>query len=150
MVRLDKNKLFAAANNINIPQVTGTGSGKYSITVVNSDGNGKRITFSKALVEKLGLTEGVSLIPLKDEGILMAAKKLPFERASHILLNSKDKRTAYNAEAVQLITKAFKLDYTNGRTSYSFNNVDFMTDNGMEIAVIQISAPSSASEVKHD
>lgn len=141
MVRLDKTKLFEAAKKTDIPQVTGSGSGKYSISVGNSDGNGKRITLSKALVEKLSLTNSVSLLPLKENGILMVAKKLPFERASDITLNSKDKRTAYNAEAVQLITAAFGLDYS-VKTSYSFNDIDFMTEDGTEIAVIYMPVPT--------
>ena len=150
MVRRDKiNKaaLFEAAKKADIPQVSGSGSGKYSISVVNSDGNGKRISLSKALVEKLGLTDSVSLLPIKENGILMVAKKLPFERASDITLNSKDKRTAYNAEAVQLITATFGLDYSS-KTSYSFNDIEFMDEDGMEIAAVYMSVPVTDSKAE--
>ena len=145
MARLDKTKLFEAAKKTDIPQVTGSGSGKYSISVVNSDGNGKRITLSKTLVEKLGLTDSISLLPLKESGVLMVAKQLPFERASNIALNSKDKRTAYHAEAVQLIAATFSLDYSS-KTSYSFNDIEFITEDGMEIAAVYM--PISKTESK--
>lgn len=146
MAFLDKSMLFEAANNSDIPQVSGTGGGgKYSISVVNSDGNGKRISFSKGLIQRLGLDGSVSLLPLKDHGVLMLAKELPFTRASKIKLNSKDGRIAYNADAVHLVVTTFGLDYSNGRTSLSFNNVEFMEEDGMEIAVVQMAAPTAGN-----
>lgn len=146
MAFLDKSMLFEAANSSDIPQVTSTGGGgKYSISVVNSDGNGKRITLSKALIQRLGLEGSVSLLPLKDHGVLMLAKELPFARASTIQLNSKDGRIAYNADAVHLVVTTFALDYSNGRTSLSFNDIEFMEEDGMEIAVVHMPTPTAGT-----
>lgn len=142
MTNRNFDKLFEAAEAADIQQVTGSGSGKYSVSVVNSDGNGKRITLSKSLVEELGLDGHVSLIPLKHERVLMLAKTLPFPRASNIELTSKDKRTAYHAEAVKLIVTAFNLNYSGGKTSMSFSDINFTERDGVVIAVVTI--PASA------
>ena len=71
--------LLAKANATNIPVVNAAagGSSKYSMGIVNSKDNGKRLTFSKALSAKLGLTETVQMLPLIEEGVLLVAKELP-------------------------------------------------------------------------
>ena len=144
-MNLNFDKLFEAAEAADIQQVSGNGSGKYSVSVVNSDGNGKRITLSKSLVEELGLDGHISLIPLKQERVLMLAKTLPFPRASNIELTSKDKRTAYHAEAVKLIVTAFNLNYSGGKTSMSFSDITFTEHNGISVAIVTIPACASAS-----
>ena len=131
-------KLFEAAASQNIPKVSGS-TGKYSVSVVNSDGNGKRITLSKALRDKLQLSDSISMVPLKKERVLMMAKALPFESASNIQLNSSNGRISYNAGAVKLIVDTFGLDYSN-RTSMSFSDIEFDTHEGMTVAIVNIPA----------
>ena len=144
------NNLFAAAQAATVQSVTGTASGKYSVSVVNSNGNGKRITLSKALVEKLELDGSVSFIPLKEERVILMAKELPFPSASTIELTSGDKRIAYNADAVKLLVDEFDLDYSGGRTSMSFNHIDFNVHDGITIATIEIPAAASANLTSAD
>ena len=147
--RVNFEKLFETAKTADVQQVSVSGSGKYSISVVNSDGNGKRITLSKALVQKLGLDGSVSMLPLQGEGVLMLAKELPFASASNIALTSSDKRIAYHAGAVKLLVDTFRLDYSK-KTSMSFSDVEFTEQGGMTIAVVTIPAdaviPDTAAE----
>ena len=143
--RVNFEKLFEVAKTAEVQQVSASGSGKYSISVVNSNGNGKRITLSKALVEKLDLDGSVSMLPLPGEGVLMVAKELPFASASTIELTSSDKRTAYHAGAVKLLVDSFNLDYSGGKTSMSFNDVEFTEHNGETVAIVTIPVSAMVS-----
>ena len=142
---IDLGKLFQVAETAEVAQVATTGSGKYSVSVVNSNGNGKRITLSKALVEKLELDGYVSMMPLQSEGVLMLAKTLPFDNASTIELNSSDRRIAYHAGAVKLIVDTFSLDYSGGRTSMSFNDIEFGERDEVVIAIVKIPTAAMAT-----
>ena len=148
--RVNFDKLFAAAEVAEVQQVSGNGSSRYSVSVVNSAGNGKRFTLSKALVEKLELDGSVSLLPLQGEGVLMLAKELPFASASNIALTSSDGRIAYHAGAVKLLVDSFHLNYSGGKTSMSFSDVEFTEHEGMTVAVVTIPAsamvPGTAAE----
>lgn len=143
--RVNFEKLFEVAKTAEVQQVSGSGSGKYSVSVVNSTGNGKRITLSKALAEKLDLDGSVSMLPLQSEGVLMVAKELPFASASNIELTSSDKRTAYHAGAVKLLVDSFNLDYSGGKTSMSFNDVEFTEHNGETVAIVTIPVSAMVS-----
>ena len=136
-MKFNKSDLVKAAQAANIPQITGK-TGKYSISVVNSDGNGKRITLSKSLVEKLRLDGSVSVLPLGEEGALLMSKELSYPCTSEIELGSKDGRTAYNAEAVKMIVDDFGLDYSGGRTSMSVSDIEFCQDDDAVVAVVHI------------
>ena len=76
--------LLAKASTTNIPVVNTSagGSSRFSMGIVNSKNNGKRLTFSKALSSKLGLAETVQMLPIMDEGVLLVAKDLPVSSAS--------------------------------------------------------------------
>ena len=139
MVRRDFNKLFQTAKVAEVRQVSATGSSKYSVGIVNSDRNGKRVTFSKSLIEKLGLEGSVYMLPLADEGVLLLAKEMSFPSASEIVLNSKDQSISYNADAVKLLVDTFGLDYTNC-TSKAFNQIEFEEHEGVTFAAVTMVA----------
>ena len=139
MVKKDFNKLFQAAQVAEVRQVSATGSSKYSVSVVNSDGNGKRVTLSKALIEKLELEGSVYMLPLANEGVLLLAKAMAFPSASEIVLNSKDQRISYNADAVKLLVDTFGLDYSKC-TSKAFNQIEFESHEDITFAVVTMSA----------
>ena len=144
MIKRDFSKLFAAAQEENLPQISGNGSGKYSVSIVNSSGNGKRVTLSKALVEKLQLEGTVDILPVPSENAVMMGKTLSFPCTSQIELNSADKRTAYHANAVKVIVEAFGLDYSN-KTSMSFNDIEFAEIDGVPIAVVNMPAAETGA-----
>lgn len=131
------DSLLAKASAANIPVVTASagGSNKYSMGVVNSKNNGKRLTFSKALSARLGLTETVHMIPVMDDGVLLVAKELPGNTVSCGSLSGEEKKICYSAQLVELLTKVFKLDFSE-HVSRSFGDVQFETHGDLTIAVI--------------
>lgn len=145
MIKKNFNQLFEAAKVAEVRQVSATGSSKYSVSVVNSDGNGKRVTLSKALIEELGLEGSVYMLPLADEKVLLLAKTMSFPSASKIVLNSKDQRTAYNADAVKLLVDTFGLDYAKC-TSKAFNQIEFEDQDGITYAAVTMVAAGGGSD----
>lgn len=147
MKMYDIDSLLAKASAANIPVVTASagGSNKYSMGVVNSKNNGKRLTFSKALSAKLGLAETVCMVPVMDEGILLVAKELPGNAVSRGSLSGEDKKICYSALLVELLTGVFKLDFSE-HVSRSFGDVQFESHNDLTIAVIKMIPNASAGE----
>ena len=130
---MDISKLLAAAQAVQFPTDVkfNSSSSQLSFGIVNCD-NGKRIKFSKALALELGITESADMLPIKSEGVIMIAKKLPYEiapQARPVSLKNDRKgkggeggKIAYNSGMVALLTEVFSLDFT-GRTSMAFDNV---------------------------
>lgn len=139
MIKKDFSKLFEAAKVADVRQVSATGSSKFSVSIVNSDRNGKRVALSKALIDKLGLEGSIYMLPLADEGVLLLAKIMSFPSASKIVLNSKDQSISYNADAVKLLVDTFGLDYSKC-TSKAFNQIEFEEQDGVTFAVVTMSA----------
>lgn len=133
--------LINEANRSNI--ATFSAASGFSFSIVNAEGNGKRISISKAIADKLGLENTAMLIPLADSGVIMIGKTLPFPNASELKLNGKEKKIAYNAGAVKLLTKLFNLDFS-AKTSRSFSDVTFDVIDGVDIAIVNVSGNSSA------
>lgn len=116
-------------------------SGKFSFGIVNSTGNGKRITINKSLSEKLELTDTVSVLPHSDKNVLVIGKSLPFDSASVVKINGQDKKTCYSAGIVKLIAKSFNIDFSK-HVSRSFTNIDIDEIDGIPVAIIDMSKVS--------
>jgi len=125
--------LFEALMVEVLPRIALSG-GKYSVGIVNNI-NGKRLTISKSLAERLALSDSVCVMPSAEKGKLVLGKTLPFPSASKVNLNGTGKKIAYNAELVQVLTQAFKLDFSKC-TSRTFNNVSFDELEGVPIAIL--------------
>ena len=125
--------LFEALMEEFVPQIT-TAGGKYSVSIVNNV-NGKRVTLSKALAEHLELSDSVSVMPSAKSHKLVLGKALPFPGASKVNLSGTSKKIAYNADLVQIITKAYNLDFTSC-TSRSFSDITFDVLEGVPIAFV--------------
>lgn len=125
--------LFEALMEEFVPQIT-TAGGKYSVSIVNNV-NGKRVTLSKALAEHLELSDSVSVMPSAKSRKLVLGKALPFPGASKVNLSGTGKKIAYNADLVQIITKAYNLDFTSC-TSRSFSDITFDVHEGVPIAFV--------------
>ena len=146
-MKYDINNLLAKANEDNVPTISASaGSSGYSFSVVYSKSNSKRLSFSKALVEKLQLEDVVYLVPVPSEKVLMIAKELHHERASDGKLSGEEsgKKICYRADLAKLMVDSFELDYTSGKTSYSFGRIDFMDNDGMTVAVVDMTSAKTA------
>lgn len=130
------NELLELASKCETPVIRNTASnGRYSFSVVNSESNGKRFSISKALVEALDLEDSVSLLPIQEEGLLMLSKKTLSEMASSAKLKEHGKKLCYNAGLVRLLTKTFRLDFSN-HVSLSFSDISIEDHEGEPVAVI--------------
>jgi hypothetical protein len=149
------NKAFNNRKSINEMSATSSSTsgyvGTYSMTVVNSKNNGKRCTFSKALSKKLGLRDSIAIAIAPDDGLVFLASKFPDDDEIYSL-SGEDKKICYNTAIVKNITEAFKLDYDK-KTSRSFGDITFETNNGIIIAAVKIAEPvldSSGTPTQED
>ena len=139
-MKIDVSALLKKAPSINanaaVTTINSSGN-TYSVGIVNSFDNGKRVTISKSLAKKLVLTDTVSVLPMTDDGVVLFAKELPFTATSTVKLSGKDKKIIYSAPLVQMLTSAFGLDFS-ARTSMAFNEVEFEDLNGVTVAAVRI------------
>lgn len=126
----------------NIKKIDGAGrsGGSYSFSVVYSESNGKRVSLSKTLAEKLKLTDRMTIVPVLDEQVLLVGASLPGENI--FSLSGNDKKICYNAGLARFIAEEFKLNYTGGCTSKSFGNIEIDDNDGNPIAIIKIIDPT--------
>ena len=135
------NELLNAANNVKLPSsaLTASSKGIMSFGIVNSEGNGKRFTMTKSLVNAIGVDKNVELFPIPNEGVLFVAKELPFDNAINKKLKDKGEgRLAYAAPIVNLLIKSFDLDFGK-HVSMSFQDIkiDKLPD-GSPVAIINM------------
>ena len=145
MANFDFSKAMAqaAAANKNIT-ITTASLGGFSFGIVNSRHNGKRLSFSKALVVALDLEGTVELLPAAADGVLFVAKKLPADISFEGKLSGEGKKLCYSGSLVALVTEAFKLDFSE-KTSMSFSHVEIQDVDGIKVAAIHIPMGESAS-----
>lgn len=138
------NELLNAANNVKLPSsaLTASSKGIMSFGIVNSEGNGKRFTMTKALINAIGVDKKVELLPIPDEGVLFVANKLPFDNAVKKELRANGEgRLAYAAPIVAFLIDSFNLDFGN-HVSMTFQDItiDKLPD-GSPVAIINMINP---------
>lgn len=108
-------------------------SGAASISVVNTNDNGKRVKISKKALQILGNPDKVQF-GLSNTSIIIAAE-LP-DNDNYFKVS---KGNVYSSNLVAEITGHFKLDYSNGRTSLSFSDEQTLDlDSGKTALVFKI------------
>lgn len=137
MNKLSINELIALAETSNVPFVTSTGANKCSFCIVNNI-NGKRLSFSKMLSQKLELSTEVFLLPLPSQGKILLANTPISPKASVGTLSGVDKKICYSAQLVKGVSAAFQLDFSE-KTSIAFSDIEFDTVNGTTVAIVNIS-----------
>lgn len=102
---------------------TATKKGRYSMGVVNNR-NGKRITVSASLGERLGIEDEVAFAIDTETNELLVAKDLPEGVAAKFNASGEDgqKKIVYSAGVVEKVTDVFGLDFSN-KTSMSFTDI---------------------------
>ncbi len=110
-------------------------SSKYSMGIVNTPDNGKRLTFSKSIVDEIGVTDTAFAMPAEGDRKLVVGKTLPFPDAVKLTLRGKTRRTCYHSQMVALLTEMFNLDFS-AKTSLTFDNVSFDTYEDVKVAII--------------
>ena len=140
--------LFDEMMVLNIRTVAGS-VGKYSLGIVNSPHNGKRISFSKALAYELGLADTVTVMPHATARKLVIGRTLPFPNAVLGKLSGEGKKICYRASIVEMLTKTFDIDFTE-HVSRTFGDIEFDKCNGVPVAIVtfpgEVTAESEAEE----
>ena len=140
---MNMKQIEAAVRAAQLPNMATLAShnSRLSLNIVNSERNGKRIKLSKDLASAVGITESATMLPIKSEGLLMVAEKLPYESSRQATLKD-DKRgdkIAYSYDMVALLTKVFELDFTD-HVSMSFNGISIeKLEDDTPVALIRIS-----------
>ena len=122
-----------AAQNTLKPQVT-AGSSTYSVGIVNSKYNGKRVSLSS----KLELSDTAAFMPIAEDRVLLIGKSLSFCEPIVGKLSGGDKKFCYNSGLVLTLTEEFGLDFSSC-TSKSYNKIQIQKDeSGEMIAIVSI------------
>ena len=137
------NSTLTKAQSLSLPTITSIshGSSKFSFGIVNSKRNGKRLSFSKALVAKLELEDTVYITPVKEDGVIILAGTRLFE-SYECNLRGDDKKLSYNSGVVETLTELFGLDFSQ-HVSKSFTKIDFDEHEGVPVAIVSLTNPVS-------
>lgn len=110
--------------------------GLCNLTIVNTQKNGKRIAFSGAMLEKIGVTENVRLA-FYHNGIAVARDFPGVSALPYLLKKSGKKGVIYNSGLVEELTELFGLDF-NGKSSISFEEVRYQSKGDLTIAFVPL------------
>lgn len=143
------NKLMSQIEGKNaskISSIVRTRPGRYSMGIVHSERNGKRVSFSAALVEKLDLKDSVYITAYPSEGLLiLGASAYSTDSAEFSLRNSTGSgKLCYNATLVKYLINAYHLEYGD-HVSRSFDDFVFNEDDTTPMAILKLG--TSLSEV---
>lgn len=110
-----------------IPQASRSSRGKYSLGIVCSEKNGKRITLTASLANFLKLSDKVFVTVYADDNIIILSPTAINEYSVEAKLNGDEGKIAYNAGLVHFLIDTFKLDYQN-TVSKVFHDFTFNDD----------------------
>jgi len=127
----DINKLRPVASKSSSRENTEVGI----ISIINSVKNGKRISLSKGLMQKLNCPKTIQF-SFYDESIAIA-ENLPNNKGSFTIKEWKKQFLIYSAPLVNEITRTFDLDFE-GITSKTFHEARYMNIEETTVAMISM------------
>lgn len=108
-----------------------------AVTIVNTTKNGKRVTLSKEVVEKLDRPESLQ-VGFGDGQLILGNNILPNDSPNYkVSYTEKSGANIYAGGLVGEITEEFDLDF-NGITSISFSKVSYTKAANCTIAVVEM------------
>lgn len=116
-------------------------TGPCSVSIVNTQKNGKRITISEEVLNRIDGTETVSLASYR-EGIAIGQVLPGVSVPPFILRRSGKKGVVYCGGLVDELTELFQLDFS-GRTTISFEEVKYQEKDGIVVAFVPLRQFSS-------
>ena len=142
---------LAAESGFTFPTLSSRGSSKspLSLSVINSSENGKRLHISAGIARAISIEDSVfiAVIPSGNTVIIAPSKIETFAKCgSSFPAKGEKRKVVYSASAVEAITKAFDLDFSDGRTSRSFRDVQIDEYGGVPVALVTIGSPSDEDE----
>ena len=118
-----------------ITPVAHTSRGKYSVGMVCIAKNGKRVTFTAALSEKLNLKDTVYITAYVKDGFIVIGSTPYNELSSEFKLSGEGKKISYSTKLVHYLIDAFDLAYDNC-ISKSFGDIVFNNDPDIPMAIL--------------
>ena len=111
------------------------GAGKASISIVNSEENGKRVSLSKTLIELLENPKTIQFL-VADEERLLIGEHLG-EDYTNFSFSKEGGRIIYSSSLVNELVKRFEIDYTD-RVSASFDHVKVRKYKDYPVAIVKM------------
>ena len=145
---LNTAKLFdqAAKLTVNAPQ-GGTGNSKLSLGIICSRKNGKRLHLSKALKTALQIDNRCELKPANANTLLLGRNLGIPGVISGKVKDDEGRGIMYHTAGVMTLINHFQLNFSNGRTSRSFDQITLDTaPNGEPVAVIIMNGNCNLNE----
>ena len=131
------DSLFEALMTAEAPDLAAP-VGKYSMGIVNSKSNGRRLTLSKSIADKLKIDDELFAMPAEGENKLVITKTKVFPNSVKLTACGEGKKTIYCGPLVELLTKMFNLDFSK-HVSQTYSNVSFEEFKNEQVAVISFS-----------
>lgn len=123
-------------DNSRKPRKSGTGV----LTIVNSEKNGNRVTFSKQLEEDLNLQGTVQILASKEKTALLIGATVPNAQNTYTLRrlkngDSKSRYVIYNKGLMLAIADALSLDFSKC-VSHTLYNVEYLECDNVLLALV--------------
>ncbi len=122
-----------------------SGRGKYSVGIVCSEKNGKRISLTASLASKLNIDSEMFITSYGSNGFIVLSSSKLNEQSVQYTVKGKDKKIAYNASLVHYLIDTFNLNFE-GHVSRSFDNIQFNTDPTNPMAMVIFLVPDNTEE----
>lgn len=110
--------------------------GRGGLSIINSEHNGKRITLTKKWWIELGQPQTIQFA--MHNHTLVLGECLGDQFPSFSWITKDQKPVLYNSALVKELANHYQLDYSNGRTSLSFGEIQLKKVNGKPVLVIEM------------
>ncbi|EGC92681.1 hypothetical protein HMPREF9402_2866 [Turicibacter sp. HGF1] len=110
--------------------------GRGGLSIINSENNGKRITLTKKWWIELGQPQTIQFA--MHNHTLVVGECLGDQFPSFSWITKDQKPVLYHSALVKELVNYYQLDYSNGRTSLSFGEIQLKKINGKPALIIQM------------
>lgn len=101
--------------------------GKYSVGIVCSPNNGKRVTLSASLAEKLKLSDTVFFTVYEEDRVAILSTHSLDDASVEATLKGEGMKIAYNSSLVHFLIDTFEMDF-GSHVSTAFHDIVFNED----------------------
>ena len=132
------NDIYTTLNGktaTSIPHAARSSRGKYSLGIVCSEKNGKRLTLTASLAKALILEDKLFITAYADDGLIVLSPGAINEYSVKTALRGEEGKISYNAGLVHFLIDTFNLDYE-GVVSQVFHDFTFNNDPNNPMAIL--------------
>jgi hypothetical protein len=148
----DYEKQIANKSVTTIDAHASIGGGKYSVTIVCSKKNGKRVSLSASLASRLKIDDALYVTAYKDAGVVIIGATAYNQDSTRVTVTGDDRKNAYNTVLVHFLIDTFELDFSNC-ISRSYGDIVFNDDSRNPMGVLcfdRSKATAPVAEVSQD